>query len=94
MPQKILCKDAKSQLRKNTALPLLRLKGWFRIVSQGHDEWEAHRLDRGGGIQLENMKHKHIKESGKTVEKRILSGSEGKRAIQLLALAGAVRRVR
>jgi hypothetical protein len=40
------------------------------------------------------MKHKHIKESGKTVEKRILSGSEGKRAIQLLALAGAVRRVR
>jgi len=41
-----------------------------------------------------NMKHKIIKESGKTVEKRILPGCEKKRMAQLLALAGSVRRVR
>ena len=41
-----------------------------------------------------NMKHKIIKESGKTVSSRILSGSEGKRMVELLAIAGAVRRVK
>jgi hypothetical protein len=39
------------------------------------------------------MKHKIIKESGKTVHRRILSGSGDKKLIQLLAIAGSVRRV-
>ncbi|MCG3776929.1 MAG: hypothetical protein JW395_3801 [Nitrospira sp.] len=88
----MLCKDAKTKLKKKPALPLLRSKGWSRIVSRVHDERLAHSYSGAVAFNL-NMKHKIIKESGKTVHRRILSGSGDKKLIQLLAIAGSVRRV-